>query len=64
MKCNQESHRSLFLQYDLPTSLTFPKAKAITLYRLIHRRSRTHPTQWQQIVAGPAIRSGDHMSYR
>jgi hypothetical protein len=37
MKRNQESRRSLFLQYDLPTSLTSPEATAITLHRLIHR---------------------------
>ena len=44
MKCNQESHRSLFLHYDSPTSLTSPEATAITLHRLIHRHARTHPT--------------------
>ena len=32
MKRNQESRRSLFLQYDLPTSLTSPEATAITLH--------------------------------
>jgi hypothetical protein len=37
MKRNQESRRSLFLQYDLPTSLTSPEATAITLHRLNHR---------------------------
>jgi hypothetical protein len=37
MKRNQESHRSLFLHYDLPISLTSPEATAITLDSLIHR---------------------------
>jgi hypothetical protein len=40
MKCNLESHRSLFLQHDLPASLLLLKQRRLRSTELIRRTPR------------------------
>jgi hypothetical protein len=55
MKCNEESHRSLFLQYPL-AYLAEPEATAITLRSLIRGTGHSHPTQRPHIDVTLAAR--------